>query len=90
MCLTAVTPWTAAPQAPLPMAFPRPGSWNGLPFPSPEDLPDPGIKPAPPSLQVGPSPLRQQGSPYKVFIRLSPSVKETFLKFQSACPVNLS
>ena len=40
-----VTPWTAAYQAPLSMGFPRQEYWNRLPFPSPEDLPDPGIKP---------------------------------------------
>ena len=38
-------PWTAAHQAPLSIAFPRQGYWSGLPFPSPGDLPDPGIKP---------------------------------------------
>ena len=32
-------------QAPLSKGFPRQESWSGLPFPSPVDLPDPGIKP---------------------------------------------
>ena len=32
-------------QAPLPMGFPRQENWRGLPFPSPGDLPDPGIEP---------------------------------------------
>ena len=41
-----VTPWTIARQAPLSMGFSRHEYWNGLPFPSPGDLPDPGIKPA--------------------------------------------
>ena len=40
-----VTPWTAAHQAPLPMAFPRQEDWSGLPFFHPGDLPDPGIEP---------------------------------------------
>ena len=40
-----VTPWTVAPQAPLSMGFSRQEYWSGLPFPSPGDLPDPGIKP---------------------------------------------
>ena len=40
-----VTPWTAAHQAPLSMEFPRKKYWSGLLFPSPGDLPDPGIKP---------------------------------------------
>ena len=40
-----VTPWTAAHQAPLSMWFSRQEYWSGLPFPSPGDLPDPGIEP---------------------------------------------
>ena len=42
-CLTLVTPWTVACQAPLSMGFPRQDYWNGLPFPSPGDLPDPNL-----------------------------------------------
>ena len=37
-------PWTGAHQAPLSMGFSRQEYWSGLPFPSPEDLPNPGIK----------------------------------------------
>ena len=44
-CLTLVTPWTEACQAPLSMGFPRQAYWSGLSLPSPGDLPDPGIKP---------------------------------------------
>ena len=40
-----MTPWTAAFQAPLSMGFPRQDCWSGLPFPSPGDLPNPGIEP---------------------------------------------
>ena len=40
-----VTPWTLACQAPLSMEFSRQEYWSGLSFPSPGDLPDPGIKP---------------------------------------------
>ena len=39
------TPWTVAPQAPLPMGFPKREYWSGLPFPPPGDPPDPGIEP---------------------------------------------
>ena len=39
------TPWTIAHQAPLSMGFSRKEYWTGLPFPSPGDLPDPGIEP---------------------------------------------
>ena len=46
-CLTLfATPWTVACQAPPSMGFSRQDYWSGLPFPSPGDLPDPGIKPA--------------------------------------------
>ena len=39
------TPWTVVHQAPLSMGFSRQEYWSGLPFPTPEDLPNPGIKP---------------------------------------------
>ena len=42
---SSVTPWTVTHQAPLSMSFPRQAYWSGLPFTSPGDLPDPGIKP---------------------------------------------
>ena len=45
-----VTLWTIACQAPLYMAFPGQEYWNGLPFPPPGDLPNPGIKPMSPAL----------------------------------------
>ena len=41
------TPWTVASEAPLSMGY-----WSGLPFPSPGDLPNPGIKPRSPALQA--------------------------------------
>ena len=44
------TPWTVAHQAPLSMRFPRQEYWSGLPFPSPGNLPDPGIPPVSPAL----------------------------------------
>ena len=44
------TPWTVACQAPLSMEFSRQKYWSGLPFPSPGDLPNPGIKPVSPAL----------------------------------------
>ena len=47
-----VTPWTAAHQAPLSMGFSRQEYWSGLPFPSPGDLPDPGIKLGSPALEA--------------------------------------
>ena len=56
-------PWTVARQAPLSMEFSRQGYWSGLPFPSLGDLPDPGIEPAPPTLQADSLPLSHLGSP---------------------------
>ena len=46
------TPWTVACQVPLSMEFSRQERWSGLPFSSPGDLLDPGIKPTSPALQV--------------------------------------
>ena len=40
------TPWTVTYRASLSMGFSRQGYWNGLPFPPPGDLPDPGVEPA--------------------------------------------
>ena len=47
------TPETAAHQAPPSLGFSRKEHWSGLPFPSPVDLPDPGIKPRSLALQAG-------------------------------------
>ena len=43
-CPTLATTWTVACQVPLSIGFPSQEYWSGLPFPSPVDLPDPGIK----------------------------------------------
>ena len=45
-------PWTVAHHAPLSMEFSRQECWSGWPFPSPGDLPDPGIKPRSLTLQA--------------------------------------
>ena len=57
-----VTPWTIACQAPLSMEFSRQGYWSGLPFPSPGDLPNPGIEPRSPAVQAD-SLLKPPGKP---------------------------
>ena len=44
----------------------REESWSGLPFPSPEDLPDPGIEPSSPALQGDALPLNHLESPWSV------------------------
>ena len=46
------TPWTVAYQAPLSTGFSRQEYWSGLPFPSPGDLPNPGIEPRSPALEA--------------------------------------
>ena len=51
-CPTLETPWTVVCQAPLPMEFSRQEYWSGLPFPSPRDLPNPGIEPGSPASQA--------------------------------------
>ena len=58
----SVTPWTVVHQAPLSMEFSRQEYWSGLPFPSPGDLPDPGIEPRSSVLQADSLLLSQQGS----------------------------
>ena len=59
----SATPWTAAHQALLSMRFSRQGYCSGLPFPSPGDLPDPGIKPGSPALQADSLLTELQGEP---------------------------
>ena len=46
----SATPWTVAYRAPQSMGFSRQEYWSGLPFPSPGELPNPGIKPRSPAL----------------------------------------
>ena len=62
-CPTLVIPWTVAHQAPLSMGFSQKEYWSRLPFPSPGDLPNPGIKPASSTLQEDSLLLSHQGSP---------------------------
>ena len=63
-----VTLWTVACQALLSMGFSRQKYWSGLPFPSPRNLPDPGIEPGSPALEADalpsePSVSRKKHSP---------------------------
>ena len=57
------TLWTVAYHAVLSIAFFRQEYWSGLPFPSPEDLPDPGIEPSSPALQADALPSEPPGKP---------------------------
>ena len=68
-----MTPWTGACQAPLSMEFSRQEYWNGLPFPSPEDLPNPGIEPRSPTLQADSlQSEKPKGSPYNAGYNVGP------------------
>ena len=60
------TPWTVAYQAPPFMGFSRQGYWSGLPFPSPGDLPDPGIEPGSPALEADALTSEPPGKPQYV------------------------
>ena len=59
------TPWTVAYQAPPSMEFSRQEYWSGLPFPSPGDLPDPGLEPGFPTLQADTLPSKPPGKSEK-------------------------
>ena len=63
-----MTPWTVACQAPPSMGFSRQEYWSGLPFPSPGDLSNPGIKPRSPELQADslPSELQERSSSFQL------------------------
>ena len=61
-----VTPWTVAHQAPQSMGFSRQEYWSGLSFPSPGDLPNPGIEPGSPALQADALPSEPPGKPFSI------------------------
>ena len=58
-----LTPQTVALQAPLSVGFSGQEYWSGLPFPSPGDLPDPGIEPGSPALRADSLPSEPPGKP---------------------------
>ena len=65
-----VTPWTVAYQAPPSMGFSRQEYWSGLPFPSPGDLPKPGIEPVSSALQTDTLPSEPPGKPCTSLVML--------------------
>ena len=80
-CPTLLTPWTVVCQAPLSLGFASQEYWSGLPFPSPGDLPDPGVELGSPALAHGFSlPLRHQESPFVHFCC-------TFCSVSQLCPI---
>ena len=60
-CPTLCDPVNVVRQVPLSMGVSRQEYWNGLPFPSPGNLPDPGIEPGSPALQADSLPTEPQG-----------------------------
>ena len=60
------TPWTVAYQAPPSMGFSGQEYWSGLPFPSPGDLPDPGIESGTPAFQAEALTSEPPGKPHSV------------------------
>ena len=64
-CPTLCDPWTVAHRAPPSMGFSRQEYWSGSPFPSPGDLPDPGIEPGFPTLEADALTFEPRGKPSK-------------------------
>ena len=71
------TPWTVAHQAPRFLGFSSHKYWSGLPFPSPGNLPDPGIEPGSPTLQADALPSEPPGKPRKDHVKSQGSHKLT-------------
>ena len=61
------------------MAFSRPEYWNGYPFPSPGDLPNTGMKPRSPALQVDSLPAEPQGKPKNIGVGSLSLLQQIFL-----------
>ena len=70
LCPALETPWSVAHQAPLSMGFPKQEYRSGLPFPSPGDLPDPGIKLQSPALQADYLPTELSGKPKVLYVEI--------------------
>ena len=62
------TPWTVAYKGSLSMELSRQEYWSRLPFPSPGDLPHPGIEPRPPALQADTLPSEPPGKPINLYM----------------------
>ena len=86
--LTLATPWTIACQAPQSMGFSRQEYWSGLPFPSPGDLPNPGIEPRSLALQADSLPAEPAGKPRYVMTMIE--VNQVISLCQSWEPVSSS
>ena len=82
-----MAPWTVARQAPQSMEFSRQEYWSGLPWPSPGDLPNPGIEPGSPSLEADSYPLSYLGNALEVIkLNIKNSVKLCFIRKDKELP----
>ena len=75
-------PWTVALQAPLSVEFSRWEYWSGLPFPSPEDLPNSAIEPESPALQADSLPVELHG---KSFLEAISEMQIKIMSFFQKC-----
>ena len=64
----SATPWTVAYQATPSMGFSWQECWSGFPFPSPEDLPNPGIEPGSPTFQADALLFEPLGKPSESYV----------------------
>ena len=83
-------PWTVAHEAPLSMEFSRQEYWSGLPFPSPGDLPNPGIEPGYPALQADSLPSEPPGKSASTWRLILVFVVECVCLMMSLLPVAFS
>ena len=83
-CPIFSTPWTVACQAPLSLGFSRQEYWSGLPFLSPGDLPNPGIKLRSPGLQAVSLPSEPPGNIFYIFLLYLKDYEKSFV-----CPDSL-
>ena len=82
------TPWTVAIQASLSMEFSRQEYWSGLPFPSPEELPNPGVEPWSPASQADSLSSALQGTPSKSLSHVWLFVTPWTVATRLFCPQN--
>ena len=74
-----LTPWTVAYQAPQSMGISRQEYWSGLPFPSPGELPDPGIKLVSPALEADTLPSEPPGKLNRVINSVTNRMERSFI-----------
>ena len=84
-----VTPWTVACQAVLSMKFSRQEYWSELSSPSPGDLPNPGVEPRPPTLQVDSLSFELPRNHHIVHLKKSCCIAQTYIIFVNHTAIKL-